>query len=388
MSITKKTYLIIGAGASGLHLAIQMAKSDFFKQHKVIILEKDAKNKADKTWSFWEKNAGQWDHITKKQWKRGEIYANNKKISLELEPYLYKTISSIDFYNYAREILSKHHHISWKQEEVIQVKTNANQVEVVTSKSTYKVDYVFDSRLPDLHQIKSSNYNLIYQHFLGWEIETNQDFFNAECFTMMDYRIKDGETTSFTYVLPYSNRRALVEFTYFSPKIVTTEVYENHLNKYIKEILKLKDFEILSKEQGVIPMTTFPFEQDHQDRLQKIGTAGGWVKASTGYSFKNAEKKSQEIVDLISSGKSPQKLHQAFKYRYYDDIFLEVLHHRNELGEKVFGQLYGKNKIQTLFRFLDNESSLVDDFKIITSVTSIPFVKALIRLLFKNQSKQ
>lgn len=376
MPTTKKTYIIIGAGASGLHLAMQMASSHFFSQHQIIILEKEAKKLADKTWSFWEKGQGKWDHITKKQWELGDIYAQGKRVEMNLNPYRYKTISSLDFYNEAKKVLSNFQHINWRQEEVLEVEYSANSVKVITLQDKYEADYIFDSRLPELNRIKSSDSNLIYQHFLGWEIKTEQPVFNPNCFTMMDYRIKDGDTTSFTYVLPYSSTKALVEFTYFSPQIVTTEVYENHLSKYIKEILKLKDFEVLSKEQGVIPMTTFPFEKDHKEQLQKIGTAGGWVKASTGYSFKNSERKSQEIVHLISSGKSPKKLHQAFKYRHYDDIFLDVLHHKNQLGEKVFFQLYGKNNIQTLFRFLDDESSLADDLKIISSVTSMAFIQA------------
>lgn len=376
MSISKNTYIIIGAGASGLHLALQMAKSEFFSRHEVIILEKEEKNQADKTWSFWEKGQGNWDHIIKKQWAVGDVFAQGKRVEMILNPYRYKTISSLDFYNEAKKLISSCPNISWKQEEVMEVKSTLDEVKVITNNTTYKADYVFDSRLPDLNRITTSDSNLIYQHFLGWEVKTEAPIFNPDCFTMMDYRIKDGETTSFTYVLPFSPTQALVEFTYFSPSIVSKEVYEKHLKKYMSEILQVEDFKLVSTEKGIIPMTTFPFEKDHKERHQKIGTAGGWVKASTGYSFKNAEKKSKEIVELITQGKSPQQLHKAIKYRHYDDIFLNVLHHRNNLGEKVFYQLYGKNNIQTLFRFLDDESSVTDDLKIITSVTSMAFIQA------------
>ncbi|MCH8534557.1 MAG: lycopene cyclase, partial [Flavobacteriaceae bacterium] len=370
MSISKNTYIIIGAGASGLHLALQMVTSEFFRRHEVIILEKEEKNQADKTWSFWEKGQGNWDHIIKKQWAVGDIFAQGKRVEMILNPYRYKTISSLDFYNEAKKVITSCPNITWKHEEAMEVKSTLDEVKVSTNQATYKADYVFDSRLPDLNRITSSDSNLIYQHFLGWEVKTEAPTFNPDCFTMMDYRIKDGETTSFTYVLPFSPTQALVEFTYFSPSIVSKEVYENHLKKYMSEILQVEDFKLVSTEKGIIPMTTFPFEKDHKERHQKIGTAGGWVKASTGYSFKNAEKKSKEIVELITQGKPPQQLHKAIKYRHYDDIFLNVLHHRNDLGEKVFYQLYDKNNIQTLFRFLDDESSVADDLKIITSVTS------------------
>ncbi len=376
MPISKKRYIIIGAGASGLHLAIQMAKSTFFRNFEIIILEKNQKNKADKTWSFWEKGNGKWDHITKKQWDLGDIYAQGKRVEMQLKPYRYKTISSLAFYNEAKKILSTHDNILWKQEEVKTVEPKSAEVLVTTDSTTYLADYVFDSRLPDINRIKSQDKNLIYQHFLGWEIETKNPVFDSNCFTMMDYRIKDGETTSFTYVLPFSANRALIEFTYFSPTIVSTKVYEEHLKKYINQILQPKDYTLIDIEKGVIPMSTFPFENDHLPLVQKIGTAGGWVKASTGYSFKNAEKKSLEIVTLMTKGISPKKIKSPLKYRHYDDIFLNVLHEKNHLGEEVFFKLYGKNNIQTLFRFLDDESSFFDDLKIISSVTSMGFIKA------------
>jgi lycopene beta-cyclase len=38
-------------------------------------------------------------------------------------------------------------------------------------------------------------------------------------------------------------------------------------------------------------MTCYPFGKKHK-RVLNIGTAGGWTKASTGYTFKNSDKKS------------------------------------------------------------------------------------------------
>jgi lycopene beta-cyclase len=41
-------------------------------------------------------------------------------------------------------------------------------------------------------------------------------------------------------------------------------------------------------------------EQNYQARLN-IGTAGGWTKASTGYTFKNSDKKSSQLVASSSA---------------------------------------------------------------------------------------
>ena len=52
------------------------------------------------------------------------------------------------------------------------------------------------------------------------------------------------------------------------------------------------DYEVINSESGVIPMTSYPFYRDSTKNITKIGSAGGWIKPSTGYSFMNCEKNS------------------------------------------------------------------------------------------------
>lgn len=107
----------------------------------------------------------------------------------------------------------------------------------------------------------------------------------------MDFRLKYKDSTSFTYVLPVSEKEALVEFTFFTPYLTEETIYDEQLKKYIEEYLKITNYTIAETEKGVIPMTDFPFHEDSTPKITKIGTAGSWVKASSGYSFKNTEKK-------------------------------------------------------------------------------------------------
>lgn len=69
----------------------------------------------------------------------------------------------------------------------------------------------------------------LQQHFKGWVIKTEEPVFNPEEFVMMDYRLREPETTSFTYILPYSKTEALVEFTYFSKEVVNDATYDKYL---------------------------------------------------------------------------------------------------------------------------------------------------------------
>ena len=135
-----------------------------------------------------------------------------------------------------------------------------NIVTVKTNQNTYTANHVFDSRLPEVFQKTVSNYINIVQHFKGWIIKNEEPIFDENSFVMMDYRLKDGEQTTFTYVLPFSKTEALVEFTYFTEHPVYETVYDHYIKTYIDTFLKIDRYSIIETEKGQIPMTNFPFE--------------------------------------------------------------------------------------------------------------------------------
>lgn len=379
MSSTKFNYIVIGAGAAGLNLVLAMLDDAFFEDKKILILDKIEKNSNDRTWCFWEQGEGKWDDIVTKSWNQGLVVAKGEQIQLELNAYRYKMLRSSDFYKMAKTKIKACKNVSWRTENVFKAKQVDNAAEVITEEEKYTTDYVFDSRISKSYSLEHPEYLNIAQHFKGWLIETERPIFGEQRFTMMDFSLKDENTTSFTYVLPISDRKALVEFTYFTPSLVNTSVYEDFIKTYISEQLKIENFEIVGEEQGVIPMTNFPFSNFNSQNMIKIGTAGGWVKASSGYSFKNCERQSQNIISELKSKVVDFNMNQNSKFKHYDKIFLEVLTKNNEFGEELFYRMYKNNKIETIFKFLDEKSTLKEDLEIIANLNSKPFINALIR---------
>lgn len=378
MSIYKYDYIIVGAGAAGLHLALAMNKDEYFKDKRILLLDKIQKTTNDRTWCFWEEGIGQWDSLISKSWNKGLVKAKGEDILLNLKSYNYKMLRSSDFYAYAKNQL-KDSSIEWKTEAVEDIIQKSDSAEVTTSAQMYKADFVFDSRIPPSYSLQHPDYLNIAQHFKGWVIETETAVFDDTRFTMMDYSLKDGDSTSFTYILPISATKALVEFTYFSPDLVSDNTYNRYLEQYISNNLQVQNFSILETEQGVIPMTNFPFEDYHQEHILKIGTAGGWVKASSGYSFKNCERESQHLIQFLKSTKKVYQKSSSLKFKHYDSIFLEVLSKENDYGEELFYTMYKNNSIKTIFRFLDEKTSFYEDLKVIFNLSSRPFIKAFIR---------
>ena len=62
-------------------------------------------------------------------------------------------------------------------------------------------------------------------------------------------------------------------------------------------------------------------------------------------------------------------------------MLLQVLYDGKISGKEIFTDLFKKNSIHKVLKFLDNESSLVEEIKIISSLPMLPFVKAGIQQL-------
>lgn len=372
-------YVIVGGGLAGLQLALEFSRDLFFKGKSIAIIDPNLNNPVKKTWCFWEKGKGKWDDIVIKDWDKAKFISSTTNKSLELSPYSYKMIRSVDFYSKVKKELEATGDFHFIEDEIINI--DPVKMKAEGQKRGYTATHFFDSRITSeyLEDPKSSK---IFQHFKGWIIETEKPQFDSSVFTMMDYRLKFKKSTSFTYVLPLSENKALVEFTFFTPFLTEEAIYDEYLKNYIKNILKIENYKITDTEKGVIPMTDYQFHLDSIPEITKIGTGGAWVKGSTGYSFKHTEKKVTQIIKNIHAGKAPSKDLTKKRFSLYDGIFLDVLERKNDLGEDIFSKFYTQNTPQEIFKYLDEETSLSEEIKIMNSLFHPEFIKSFFRKIF------
>lgn len=375
-------FIIVGAGLSGLHLSYCFLKDEYFKDYSFLIIDKEKSKKEDNYFSYWEIGDGKWDSILKNKWSKGDFFSKKGKVEMDFSDYSYKTLSSSKFKEYVKKKIKKKKKFKLSKDTVLKIKEEKNNIVVVGNKKNYNAKHVFDSRLSPILNKKIKKHTYLKQHFLGWVVKTNEKIFNKRSFVFMDYRIRDKNSTAFTYVLPFKKDEALIEHTYFSKNVQNHDVYEEYIKDYLNKYYGKSTYKLVKSEFGVIPMTTYPFHSDSTKNITKIGTAGGWVKPSTGYSFKNCEKYSEKILDNIKNGKefkiSPKK-----RYLFLDKILLGVLSNYNYQGETIFHRMIKRNKTKNVLRFLDEESTFLEMIKIIISMRSIYFVKVFIKSLYK-----
>ncbi|QSE96037.1 lycopene cyclase family protein [Fulvivirga lutea] len=380
MGSTIYDYAIIGAGAAGFQLALSLSKDAYFKDHKILVIEKEDHRTNDKTWCFWEKGEGKWQDIITKSWNNCQVIASDQKTEVSLGEYSYKMIEAINFYNFAKKELEGVSNIAFVNASVERISCH-DTVEIITDDQTFLAKHIFDSRINDAFFNENDGSIRILQHFRGWLIKTENEVFNDHAFTMMDFSVRWPETTSFMYVLPISKNEALIEYTFFSSTLANDEDYDKMIRHYIEDILGVGNYDVRNIETGVIPMSNYPFHKHNTEQITKIGTAGGWVRPSSGYSFKNAEKACQLILENIKNNKLPSQGIFKKRFAFYDSIFLKVLEDHNYLGEKIFHDMYFKNDIEKILKFLDQDSTLLEELKIISSFEKGPFSKAMIQIL-------
>jgi lycopene beta-cyclase len=375
-------YIIIGAGAAGLMLADTMGRDSFFKEKSILLIDKNAKKNNDRTWCFWEKGDGEFDSILHKKWKN--IYFAGKEINqkYDITPYQYKMIRGIDFYTANLKRIALYPNITFLNEEVVSITSSSTESLVKTPKTTYKGQTIFNSIFDYQEPLQQQKYPVLQQHFIGWFIKTEFPIFDVKTATFMDFSIPQKGNTRFMYVLPTATNEALIEYTLFSEHLLKKQEYEDAIENYISEYLGVTAYEIIEKEQGSIPMTSYNFAKKNTPNLLYIGTAGGWTKASTGYTFKNTQKKVSRLIQHLKDEKSLQNFEKRNKFWFYDLLLLDILHRRNDLGQSIFEALFKNRSTQLIFKFLDEETSFLEDLKFISALSPFPFIRALFKRLF------
>jgi len=379
----KYDYIIAGAGCAGLSLLHAILIDEKLQNKTILVVDKDQKKSNDRTWCFWEKEAGDFEQILYHQWKKLQFLSSDIEKEFDLEKYTYKMIRGIDFYNHIFKIASQFKNVSFVNEEITHISSTKNTGKLTTKNNEYEANFIFNST--NLFNPKTTTEDTLLQHFKGWNIKVEKPVFNDKLATLMDFRIQQKQGATFMYVLPTSPTEALIEYTLFSKEILDQNEYISELKKYINTYLKIDSYEIVHEEFGVIPMSLANFKRstEHAKNVINIGTAGGFTKASSGYTFQFIQKNTQAIVTNLKADKNPL---ETIKFRekvfeWYDRTLLEVLLSEKLEGKEIFSTMFKKVPADIILAFLGNESTILEELKIMTCLPLMPFLSSGIKQL-------
>lgn len=268
------------------------------------------------------------------------------------------------------------------QGKVERIEDGDQQASMLVDGKKYAGTWVFDS-LFDWSAFKPDQtyYHVLKQQFKGWEIETSEQTFNPQVATFLDFRTPQEQGTHFFYVLPFSERYALVESVLCTATPVSWELCEQALRVYLKNILGIKAYETRRVEQGINPLTDWRFPRRIGKHIMAIGTHGGMVKPSTGYAFLRMQEDSSAIISSLLKEGHPFSLPAGLRrYRYFDAVMLEIMTHHSERIEPIFISLFKHIPVERIFRFLDEVASLGENALMMPSLPPQLLWQALLQL--------
>jgi lycopene beta-cyclase len=375
--------IIAGGGMAGLSLCFYLSQSPL-REASILLIDREVKDHNDRTFCFWELGAGPFESILFRKWKTVEFFSNTFSGLLPIGNYEYKMLRGIDFYQFVYQQLAKLPNLEIKYANIDSIDDTQAGGLVRIGNETVLGNYVFES-ISGLKQNLPENHNLL-QHFKGWVITTERECFNTERPRIMDFRVSQQNDCRFLYILPFDQYTALVEYTVFSRRLLPAQEYEDSLSSYIEKFLDTGAYQIQETEYGVIPMSDETTQENPSKHVIRIGTSGGYTKPSTGYTFQRTQHYLKELVtNLVQTGKPVRKKNKLSGWLKFslDTVLLNVLVNDRHPADDIFTRLFTKNDPDLVFRFMDEDTTLLEDLRIINSMPKIPFTVAALNSVLK-----
>ncbi|PRY90956.1 lycopene cyclase family protein [Mongoliibacter ruber] len=374
-------YIVCGFGCAGISLIRHIIKGPLLDK-KILVVDIDSKSKNDRTWCYWSQEPAAFHPKTSplQYWDKIKIIKDENTILKQLEDLKYFHIKSSDFYKEAFEIIQKHPNITFIQDEVEEI-TSVNDTSAIVKLKEHG-DISCQKAFTSIPNSKKPGEDIIKQIFVGWELNFDSEVFDPSSATFMHFDTISNQATDFFYILPFSKNSALIEFTTYTKGGMEEEEMENHILKYLQKYYPNETYEIKEKEKGCIPMSTLPLApEDNYDSVVYLGTLGGCTKASTGFTFYNIQKHCAEIVQNLemkipvrsSFGKEKQR------FNFYDNILLNIVSKwPNELPG-IFYTMFSNNKAPIILKFLNEETSFLEEISILMRLKFNIFIKSLLK---------
>lgn len=372
----KYDYIIAGAGCAGYSLLYHMMQDPELARKKILIVDANFEKTNDRTWCFWEDTVGPFESIVCKKWHTIEVIKGTMQRFLPTMPFEYKMIQGIDFYEFIRAFVKNIDTISWQASKVTNIDlVGSNFARVSWDGGAATADYVFSSISTE--PIKPT----LWQHFKGIIVEFEEAVFDANTARLMDFNVPQMNATAFMYQLPLSEKKALIEYTLFSPTILEEKSYDKVIQAYMDQHYKGISYNMIHTEIGAIPMTTKKFAQTNGP-IVSIGTKGDAVKASTGYAFQFIQQQTMQLVAQLKNKQPLDASVHSTRHQFYDAVLLYILEHKKMAGDEIFARIFKHNDAPTIFKFLSNSSNWVEDFNIMRSLPTHIFLPAALTVFF------
>lgn len=369
---------LVGAGGAGLSVLLQLDRLAVGPTARrgapsVVLVDAVHRRGNDRTWCFWDHGSSDVEAAIHRTWSRVEIVeVTGRSHVMDLAPLRYVMVRSRDFYALAEAAAARLGAV-----RVLAAADEVVQGLVRAGGHTVRAKWIMDSRPVVPHRPPNT---ALLQHFRGWTVRFEHDVFDPDLPVLMDFSVpQPPRGTAFGYLLPSSPRRALVEYTEFSPARLDGAEYDRALQDYLHRRCGAtsQDYVIDHVEDGAIPMTDAVHARRAGPGVFRIGTAGGATRGSTGYTFAAMQRQAAAVAAAVLAGREPLPP-PAYprRHRWLDAVMLRALVREPDRGPELFVRLFERNPPHRVLRFLDGQTSPLEDLAFIRTAPPGAMIRA------------
>ncbi len=370
--------IILGGGCAGLSLASRLATSG--STLRVLVLEERDHYEEDRTWCGWRTAPHPFEDCAVAAWPKWRIATTQETIERTSARYPYEMIPADRFYAESCRAIRGSATVSIAMAANVKtVRERAGSVSIgLLDGRTFSSKWLVDTR-PRVTALRPPS---LWQNFVGYVVNGSQALQEriGEFPVLMDFQVPGTSAVQFIYLLPLGGGAYLCEWTRFSKERGQKTQIEQQLLDWIGQNAG-HGWSLGRQESGSLPMSLVRRNTHATGSIILAGTAGGSMRASTGYAFHSIQRWADACCIALMAGGAPVPPSRNRVLDLMDDVFLRALQQRSASGEAIFSRLFKNTEPDALVRFLSGEPRLADYWRVMCSLPWIGFSVAALQSL-------
>ena len=368
--------LVLGGGCAGLSLAWRLAALGKACP-RTLILEQRTHYSNDRTWCFWDNLDLQLHGLTTHEWRWLQLTWRAKTVRFDCGQSAYQMLAASSFYDRALQAIGDCSAITLAQGQAVTAGPTRGPTgwTVTSNLGQITARRVVDTRP---QAAPAAGGATLWQSFYGHEVHCDADVFTPEAAELMDFTAGHKGQIPFTYVLPISKHRALIEATVFGPVPLGRAALLAQLDAAVQQYTAGSAFSIERSESGILPMGLARTPPSLGAGHVAVGVMAGGARASSGFAFQRIQQWAGQCAAAIAAGQSPTG-HRSdpLLVQLMDRLFLQVLRAAPQTAPDLFLALFERADSACVIRFLSGRSTVKDCLQVMRALPAKHFVQQL-----------
>lgn len=369
--------LILGGGCAGLSLAWRLSELGAACP-RVLILEKRQAYRNDRTWCFWDNEDARLDGLIEHRWRWLRLTWQAKKVLFDGGQSTYQMLAASSFYDRALQAIGTCPAIklSLGQAATAEPARGPAGWTLASGLGQITARMVVDTRPQG---VPAAGGATLWQSFYGHEVCCDAAVFDPQAAELMDFTAAAQGQIPFAYVLPLSERRALIEATVFGPVPLGPHALSAQLDAAVKRCTAGNACSIVRSESGILPMGLARKPSSLGPGHVAVGVMAGGARASSGFAFQRIQQWAGQCCAALAAGKPPTAHRDDPPLvRMMDRLFLQVLRAAPQAAPDLFLSLFERADSACLIRFLSGKGTFKDCLDVMKALPAKHFVRQLL----------